>query len=507
MGQQSSQKSEYFLTRWLFLRLLALVYFFAFSSLATQAVNLFGSHGILPINEFLYLVKMNLGNSGAAVLPTLFWFNDSDLMLRAVCILGSILSLAAVLGMGTGCVFLLLWILYLSLVNVGQDFLSFQWDALLLEIGFLAVFFAPWQILEWPWTNNVKQPPKIILWLLWWLLFRLMFESGLVKLASGDPAWHNLSALDFHYLTQPLPTPLAWYAAKLPHWFNEISVVLVFVIELGIPFLIFMGRKARIFAAALLVFLQFLIALTGNYAYFNLLTFALCICLLDDQFMRNIVMQLCSQTGIIRSRLKNMLTDQFLVQPLDKKSKAMSIVIGTFFLCLSIGSLGRGFVGVLPIPAFLEGLHDLVSTYYICNNYGLFAVMTTKRIEIQIEGSNDKSLWQEYQFKYKPGNLATVPCVVAPFQPRLDWQMWFAALGDPGHDRWFVNLLYRLLQGEKTTLQLLAKNPFPNSPPKYIRAKFYDYQFTNASEHQATGNWWKRTYLGECMPVLTLGDR
>jgi lipase maturation factor 1 len=510
---KSSSKTEYAITNWLFLRGLALVYFFAFFSLSVQVIGLFGKNGILPAVQFLQLVAAHFGNASFWLLPTIFWINTSDAVLLAVCLAGVLISLLAMCGVCTGFCFGCLWFLYLSLSSIGQDFLSFQWDALLLETGFLAIFLAPWQFLEWPlklsvgkfhWAATRIKPSILFIWLVRWLLFRLMFESGLVKLASGDPTWHNLTALDFHFFTQPLPMPMSWFAAQAPHWFNAMSVVLVFIIELAIPFLIFTGRKTRIIAAFVLVAFQITIALTGNYAYFNLLTIVLCISLLDDQFIRTLL----TRSAFVKHRVWHNLTQQLNnllpAKDLNKAQNIVTLMAAILIFCISIGSLQRGLVGLLPVPGFLETLHDLTFPYCISNSYGLFAVMTTKRLEIVVEGSNDGSLWQEYEFKYKPGNLAQPLPVVAPHQPRLDWQMWFAALGDARHDQWFINFLIRLLQGQKEVLALLAKNPFPVAPPKYVRASLYDYQFTNASERAKTGNWWKREFVRECIEPIRL---
>ncbi len=515
MRLDSLSKADYSLTAWLFLRGLALSYFFAFASLSGQIIALFGKDGILPVAQFLQLVRAHLGSQSFLILPSIFWLNASDAMLFAVCIAGVLISLLAIFGVCSGLCFIGLWFLYLSLASIGQDFLSFQWDALLLETGFLGIFLAPWQFLAWPWkislaklqwTANRIKPPVLFIWLLRWLLFRLMFESGLVKLASGDQTWRDLSALDFHYFTQPLPTPIAWYAAQLPHWLNEISVVLVYVIELAVPFLIFTGRKTRITAAFIITGFQMLIAVTGNYAYFNLLTIILAISLFEDQFIKTVL----SSSSFIKQRVWMNLIERLNywspAKDLAKGQHMVVILASIFVLSVSIGSLQRGLTGLLPIPQVFGALHELSFPYFISSSYGLFAVMTTKRLEIIVEGSNDGNLWQEYEFKYKPGNLAAPLPIVAPFQPRLDWQMWFAALGDAKQDQWFMNFMVRLLQGQKEVLDLLAKNPFPESPPKYIRARLYDYQFTNAIERQTSGNWWKREFVRECIEPIGLGS-
>ena len=278
------EPSSYVLSRWVFLRLLGLVYVIAFLSLRVQVVGLIGAHGILPAGNFLQAVQRDFGSEGYRLFPTLAWISSSDAALKLLCSVGALFGLLVMLGVVTGPALALAWLCYLSLVTVGQDFLSFQWDILLLEAGFLAIFLAPWRPLEPPWRSGASSVSTTVVWLGRWLLFRLMFLSGAVKLLSGDPTWRNLTALEYHYWTQPLPTPVAWYAAQLPAWFQKMSVVGVFTLELGVPFLIFTPRRFRRLGAGLIVGFQLLIALTGNYCFFNLLTIILCVLLLDDSF-------------------------------------------------------------------------------------------------------------------------------------------------------------------------------------------------------------------------------
>jgi uncharacterized membrane protein YphA (DoxX/SURF4 family) len=516
MNDHSQTKAQFFLTTWLYLRGLAVIYFFAFLSLSVQMIGLFGSDGILPAASFLKMVAANLGPERFWLLPTIFWLNCSDFLLVAVCVAGMFLSIAAFFGIGSLCCFIALWILYLSLLNIGQDFLSFQWDALLMEAGFLAIFITPWQPLEWPWrlyignfkfSSSFCEVPQWSIWLGRWLIFRLMFESGLAKIASGDDTWRNLSALYFHYLTQPLPTPLAWFAAQMPQQIDAVSVICMFIIELILPLFIFMGRKMRLIAFFGFVALQVLIAATGNYAYFNCLTLVLCIFLLDDQMIKNVISKVLTGNRAARNYLTEFLNDSDRFKSLSRGQKITSIIVAVFIFIISLGSLERGFAGIVPIPEFIKSLYGFSSSYFIANSYGLFAVMTTKRREIIIEGSNDGVVWQAYEFKYKPGSVNRELPIVAPHQPRLDWQMWFAALGDPIHDRWFINFMFRLLQGKNEVLSLLANNPFPEKPPQYVRALFYDYHFTNATEHQRSNVWWRRDFEGECAPPLSLKNR
>ena len=263
-----------------------------------------------------------------------------------------------------------------------------------------------------------------MIWLMRWLLFRLMFLSGAVKLLSGDPTWRNLTALEYHYWTQPLPTPLAWYAAQLPAWFQRFSVVMVFAVELVVPFLIFAPRRIRHVVAGLIVSLELLIALTGNYAFFNLLTILLCILLLDDSFFRRWL-----PASLVRRLNTNAKTDRPACISV-RFGKRIRVLLAIFIFTVTGAQLFAAFGHTGGVPRFAFRWIDWQSPFYIANTYGLFAVMTTSRTEIVVEGSNDGAVWQPYEFKYKPGDLARRPAWVAPHQPRLDWQMWFAALGN-----------------------------------------------------------------------------
>lgn len=478
---------------WIFLRLLGIIYLTAFFSLATQIVGLVGTNGILPAAKLMSMISEANGQNSFFIFPTLAWFNAGDLFLRGICIAGGAASIFAALGILTGPSLLICWVLWLSLVTVGQEFLSFQWDILLLEAGFLAVFFAPWCIAEPPWklakfTARLAPFSPVLIWLYRWLLFRLMFESGYVKLRSGDPTWANFTALDYHYWTQPLPTPLAYFAAKLPEWFHKMSVGGVFIIELILPIFIFAPRPMRLIAASGIVLLQILIALTGNYAYFNLLTIALCLFLVDDQLLQKIV------PAPVFEQLRRMAPLRF-----PTLRKVLTAALAGFIALLSI-------INLLGESSFPESFHLIAAKlepYRFVNSYGLFAVMTTSRLEIIVEGSNDGVKWLPYEFRYKPGDLKRAPCIVAPCQPRLDWQMWFAALGNFRQSPWFARFLLSLFQGSPDVLALLEKNPFPQAPPKYLRAQLYSYTFSNTKTLLSTGAWWRRQYAGPFMPPVS----
>lgn len=463
---------------WLFLRMLGATYLIAFTSFGVQAAGLIGSHGISPVAEFLHSVREYYGAAGYWEVPTLLWLNSSDAMLKVVWIAGVCLSALLLIGVRWWIIRLLLFALYLSLVAAGQEFMGYQWDALLVEAGFLAV------LLGWS---------PITVWLYRWLLFRLMFLSGMVKLMSGDQSWRHFTALPVHYETQPLPTPLAWSMFQLPAWFQRGSVGFVFFVEVLVPFLIFAPRRVRFLAARAIIVLQVLILLTGNYAFFNLLTISFCLFLLHDALLRRIVST--NLGGMIRA-----------AAGFGGRRVLSRAVCGVFAaLALFVGSLQiANTCGLRWAPAQL--IIRSISPFEIVNSYGLFAVMTTTRPEIVIEGSNDGVTWVPYEFKYKPGELTRRLPWVAPHQPRLDWQMWFAALGDYRSEPWILRFMARLLEGSPEVLGLLRRNPFPDSPPHYLRAMLYEYRFTTASERKPLGEWWHRELKGVYVPVVSLRD-
>jgi len=495
-GVSASQR-DYTLTRWLFLRALGLIYLFAFGSLALQIIGLVGSDGILPAGDFLHgIAGVYPAPDRYLLLPTLAWINSGDAFLHFLCIGGVILALLLIFDIAAMPVLALLWVFYLSVVNIGQDFLAFQWDILLLEVGFLAIFLAPFHLL--PRVSRQRAPSRVVIWLFRWLLFRLMFSSGVVKLASGDPNWRNLTALSYHYWTQPLPTPLAWLMAQLPLWFMQLSTAFTFVVELIVPFLFFMPRRIRFVGALLTLALQILILLTGNYTFFNWLTLALCILLFDDDALRRFFpRRFLRWLGDVRQRAPS-LAKRLIVVPL-----ALVLV---FVSALRMINLLDARISPSDLPPIFAQVYDRVSGLYLTNGYGLFAVMTTTRPEIILEGSRDGQTWLPYEFPYKAGDVNRLPAYVAPYQPRLDWQMWFAALGDYSSNPWFVSLVHRLLQGSPDVLALLATNPFPDAPPTYIRAQLYQYQFTDFAEHSSTGAWWKRQMVGTYLPPLSLAN-
>src|SRR6266436_1192019 len=442
----------YFVARRWFLCALGLIFLIAFVSLWVQIDGLIGSNGIIPVGEFLPAARAQLGDRALSILPTLCWFNSSDAFLHFLCGGGVFLSLLLIVGIAPIISVIGLFVFYLSLTIAGQTFLSFQWDILLLKF----------------------------------LLFKLLLMSGVVKLTSGDDCWWNLTALDYHYWSQPLPAIFAWWADQHPEWFKHFSVAFCLIVEIIVPIFFWTPRRLRLIACGLVVFLQIAIAVTGNYCFFNLLTIALCLLLIDDAVI-----------GGRYPRVKDRrYTSRFSMHG------AVAVIVVT--LPINVWLIFTAFKPDAPWPRPLAAVYGRLEAFRIVNGYGLFRVMTKDRDEILIEGSADGIDWLPYEFKWKPGDVKRAPGWCAPHQPRLDWQMWFAALGSYRENPWFGGLIIRLLQGSAEVSRLLAHNPFPDQPPRYIRASFYLYRFTTTEEHRRLGAWWKHQELGEYLPAVSL---
>jgi predicted DCC family thiol-disulfide oxidoreductase YuxK len=485
----------------IFLRCLGLIYVGAFLSLVLQVRGLIGSEGILPVEETLKIIQDRFGVSGYFEFPSLLWLDASDTALIVVCLIGTIAGLVGIIAPYIWSSWIVSWFAYLSLVSVGRIFMRFQWDAFLLETGFLAIIhvllhargLATGSERRAHTFSASPEPTRAIGFLYRWLLFRLMFSSGVVKLASNDETWWSLSALTRHYETQPLPNIFAWYAHHLPARFHTISCILMFVIELAIPFLFFAPRRLRHIAAFLTIGFQTLIFITGNYTFFNLLTIALCLWLIEDVGW------------------SWRITERF-TRPLSHRGATwLRHILGPAIcvnLVLSSMILTRGaFRQDIHFPDIIHKFYEAISPYRVLNSYGLFAAMTTERPEIILEGSADGISWQSYEFYYKPGDVHRHPPFVAPHQPRLDWQMWFAALGPIRNSAWFHRFTKRLFEGSVPVRQLLSQDPFPDIPPRYLRARVFNYRFASKTEHALDGVWWKRTFSHLYLPPIVRHQR
>ena len=507
------------LTTWIYLRLLAAVYLVAFVSLWMQISGLAGVQGILPARAYLEAIASRYGGTAYWLAPTLAWISPTDGFLFALCGAGVVLSILLALGFVPVAACFGLWALYLSASIPCKEFLWFQWDSLLLEAGFLALFLAPWRLRSHPATD--PEPSRAALWVSRWLLFRLILSSAVVKLASGDLSWRHFRALEFHFETQPLPVWTSWYADHLPGTFLRAATLGTLLIEGVAPFLIFAPRRIRFFGAALIAGLQVAIMATGNYAFFNWLTLALCVLLLDDgvwpsRWRRaagvpdpDEMESLPAPTG--ESPSEAVAAEAEAAGPVPARPRRtggwhpwavrpLAALLVVLSLVPFLRATNRETKWLGPIEKVYEG----VWPFRTVNHYGLFAVMTTRRPEIVIEGSTNGVDWMEYRFPYKPGDPRRAPQFVAPHQPRVDWQLWFAALSDIERQAWFLSLCKRLLEGSPPVLSLLDRNPFPNAPPRYLRSIVYEYRYTDPSVRKATGVWWLREPRSLYGPILTL---
>jgi hypothetical protein len=472
------QRPRYRRMRAILLRGLGVVYLSAFGSLAVQVDGLIGSGGILPAGELLGEIGPILGRGRYWRVPTLLWLDPSDRGLHLLCWGGIVASLLLVAGVMPGACLVVLWLSYLSLVTVGQPFLGYQWDTLLLESGLLGILFTPWVF----WLGRARgEPSHAVVWLIRWLVFRLVFLSGVVKLTSGDPSWWAWKAMTYHYETQPLPSWTSWYLHQMPPWFQAASVGFVFWAELIAPLLVFGPRRPRMVAFGSIMLLQALIAATGNYGFFNLLSAVLCLSLVEDR-----------DWGRPASDRDDPLPSSWW------RRVPLGVAGAVIVLVTTMEGLDRSGWTVI-FPETMEAVRRWVSPLHSMNAYGLFAVMTTERPEIVVEGSDDGEAWAPYEFRWKPGDVARRPRFTTPHMPRLDWQMWFAALApDCRTQGWFLAFERRLLEGSPDVLRLLRGNPFPARPPRYLRARSYLYRFTG----RGARDWWQREERGlYCPPV------
>ncbi len=460
---------------WLFLRLLGLVYLSAFLSLGGQIRGLIGQRGIMPLSPFLADNRW-LGAKRWVTLPTLCWWNSSSRFLVGLCWAGSALAVALFCGFAPALVLALLWVCYLSLTTAGRTFMAFQWDVLLLETGFIAILFAPLEIRP---RGPATDPPLAMVGLYYWLLFRLMFGSAWVKWRSGDRSWRDGTALNFHYETQPLPTPLSWYLHKLPNPIQKVSVWAMFGVEFGLALCLCGPLICRVAAAVGFALLMLLILASGNYGFFNWLTIFLCVVIVPDQVWAPMLSPWEGSRGVEAGPH----WPDWIVWP---------FAVGLFALSLPpfLARLGMS----VRWPRFIVRAVDQTLPFHLANVYGLFSVMTHRRLEIVIEGSRDGREWLPYEFRWKPGDPRRPPPVVAPHQPRLDWQMWFAALSSPERQLWFEGFLNCLLAGSPDVTRLLARNPFPDTPPRFVRGLLFVYRFSSRAERRASGRWWNREF-------------
>ena len=469
------QENTYELVSALFIKLLAVVYFIAFASLSGQIIALAGQDGILPLTDLLEQATNELGWKRFLAFPTVFWINAGDTALTAATWLGCAFSVLLFLNYKTRFSLVVLYLLYLSLFYAGQTFMNFQWDYLLIEAGFLAIFLTP--------------DSRLVIFLYRWLLFRLRFLSGLSKILSNDPGWAGLSALVYYFETQPLPHIGGWYAHQLPEWILILATAATLAIELVVPFMMFMSRQYRFIAAWLTLALQALIILTSNHNWFNILTVILCLFLFDDKAVRR----------VLPDSISSWLLAQKQISTVPAYLKMASYLFAAVIMVTSsihIWEMASG--------KTLSGKADDVLAYIqrwsLANRYHVFPTVNQQRVELIIEGTADGQTWLPYKFKYKPGELNKPLYVVIPHHPRLDWMLWFVPL-HPDFIGFFENFLGSLLDNSASVTAMLEHNPFPDSPPVAVRVQAFEYQFTSFDEHALSGNWWKSRYLGPFTPA------
>ena len=494
-GDPRDFRGSYSGAREVLLRGLGLVYAGAFASFWVQASGLVGERGILPAGGFLDAVREELGGEAWRQLPTLFWLRSDDLALHAACALGLGLAAALVLGVAPRLAAFGLWALYLSITQIGQIFLGYQWDQLLLEAGLLAIWLAPGGLRS-PIPSRAEPSPEP-LFLMRWLVFRLFLLSGLVKLLSGDPSWRDLSALQYHYWTQPIPTWTSAFAHASPPALHTLETGGALAIELGLPWCVFGPRPLRLAAAAGFTALQLLINATGNYGFFGPLTVVLCASLVDDGVWRRV-------PGL-RAFVP---AEPPAPSPRALWRRAVATAALGFVLLVTTAHALHRVAYMIRIPRPIAALVDAVEPLRSFSSYGLFATMTKDRLEIEVEGSRDGHEWLPYEFRYKPDRLEHRPPFTGLHMPRLDWQMWFAALASCADAPWFLAFQRRLLQASPPVLELLARDPFGGEAPRYVRSTLYRYRFADAAQRRETGRWWEREEIGPYCPTLELvGDR
>lgn len=464
--------AHYWYSRFVFERGLSLVYLIAFIAVVNQFIPLLGERGLLPVPRLTEGVPFRVS-------PSLFYFRPTDGAFRIAGWLGILLSATALTGivqhrsaLGGAIVWALLWMLYLSFVNVGQTFYGFGWESLLLEVGFFTIFAGA----------STTSPSLILNWIYRWTLFRLMFGAGLIKLR-GDQCWRDLTCLDYYFETQPIPNPLSWYFHWLPRPVLHGGVAFNHFAELIVPFGYFLPQPFAGIAGVITIVFQLTLIVSGNLSWLNWLTIVIAFTTLDHRFF--------AWLPAIPS-----------LQPMPVVQRLAIYALAALVAVLSISP-------VVNMLSPNQVMNTSFNTVHLVNTYGAFGSITRERDEIVIEGSDaaaidDQAVWREYEFKGKPGDPSRLPPQVAPYHMRLDWLMWFAAMGSAQDEPWFSELIVKLLQGQQDVIGLLARNPFPDHPPKWIRARLYRYTFTTRAEHATTGRWWKRQLVSEYFPAVSL---
>jgi lipase maturation factor 1 len=505
------------ISRWLFLRALGLIYFSAFFSLLFQVRGLIGTQGILPASELLQDARAAGGLRFWAV-PSLLWISSSDHMLMALMWVGLIASVLLAANVWPRAMLLACFLCFLSFVGAAQDFSGYQSDGMLLEAGFISLFLAPPGLL--PGWGARRPPMRAAILLLLWEWFRIYFESGVVKLESGDPTWRNLTAMYEYYQNGPLPTWIGWYVQHLPNWFHRATAGATLGVELVLVWMAWVPGRWRVACFFLVTAWQIGVIATANYTFLNYLVLVLAFLLLDDAFLRRFVPARWSQKLITenteqRREYRGLGVDQPDAEADGPETADSGRPFARGFGGLRVGTSAIALTWIFyatTLPLLRMFWHDeplpaapvsALEPFRIANQYGLFAVMTPHRYEIEFQGSNDGQTWVAYPFRYKPQDVRPRPGIYAPYQPRFDWNLWFASLGS-----WVQNPLVPrteelLLENDRDVLGLFAGDPFGGTPPKYVRAVLWQYWFSTPQQKRAQGVWWTRQYLGTYAPTIT----
>lgn len=472
------QPPSFLHTRWVFLRALGFIFVVAFAVLFNQGQGLIGSDGLLPAARYVERLKRIIS---FAEHPTLFWWGSSDALLRGAATLGLCLALLMLLGVDHSALIALLWLLYISFVHVGQIFYGYGWETLLLETGFLAIFVGTVRTVTC--LRDPRPIPRIMFIWLAWLTFRLMFGAGAIKLR-GDACWRDLTCLYYHYETQPVPHPLSRVLHFAPQWFHQLGVLFNHFVEIVVPFGLFLTRTRNLAALLVIGFQAFLI-MSGNLSFLNWLTIAVAIGCFDDRVWLRVLPQ--------RWRAP---------QPTAASSRARLISVGLYSCVVALLSIEPALNLLSPNQQMNSSFEPL----HLVNTYGAFGSIGRERDEVILEGTADRDpqtgRYRAYELKCKPGDVRRAPCLITPYHYRLDWQMWFAALSTFDRQPWLASLIYKLLHNDKQALQLIANQPFPDAPPRFIRAQRYRYRFSRLGGSA----YWTREYIASYAPALSRDD-
>ena len=459
---------SYCIARWIWLRALGGIFFSAFYSLFFQIHGLIGPNGLLPATQYFGALRQVLGAKRYWLVPSLLWLNAGDRALDALVWIGLAASVAIMINVAPRIAIAVAGICFLSFIAAAQDFASYQSDGMLLEGALLSIFFAPRGLR--PGFGRDQPPSRASLFMLRWEWFRIYFESGVVKILSGEQQWRNLTAMDKYYENGPLPTWLGWHVQQWPHSFHAFSAAATLVIELLVAWLMFFPGPAKRIAFFITTPLQIGIILTANYAFLNYLVLSLGFLLLDDALF-----------GAARA----------LTRAPHKPSYAQIVLLPLLFITT---------VASFMFPYFPSV--QLLAPFRVANSYGLFAVMTRARYEIEFQGTADGEHWVAYPFRYKPQDVKKPPGIYAPYQPRFEWNLWFASLDAWQNNQWVMNAEARLLENEPAVSRLFAGNPFAQKPPIAVRTMAWQYWFSTREERRATGDWWQRRLIGPYAPAV-----